>query len=378
MLAVADAKRRIPIENIDFHGRRLRDPAALCESGLQSFQARFRQPSIGASADVRAARDECLRATQQGGYQLPAHAQNRLSFDEIITTAHVRQAIKSMPRYKTPGEDGFPCDFYRCYAKELAPILAGAYRECMQDGRLTPGMRCSVITPIYKHKGSRLSWSNYRPITVSSAEYRILAKAVALRLNEVLQFLISPAQLGFQQDKYIGECTAAAQLLAARCARENVPGLMLLVDGDQAYDRVQWDWLHEVLMKMNMPASFCALIRMLYTDPCLSLKVNGTCSRSFCPLNGVKQGCPLSPLLYILSLQPFLALLEADNRSTTAGTLQGISTPGPHGRGMARLVHLTYADDLLILPHDASHMSRLERLLTLCTLACGAKIPLLC
>ena len=68
-----------------------------------------------------------------------------------------------------------------------------------------------------------------------------MAKAATICLTAVLQYLVSPEQLCFQMDKYIGECTACAQLLAQRCRDNGLPGLAVLLDGDKAYDiyRVQ-------------------------------------------------------------------------------------------------------------------------------------------
>ena len=123
---------------------------------------------------------------------------------------------------------------------------------------MPPHMRRTVVSLIYKEKGTPLDWNNYRPISVSAAEYRIMARAIQLRMNEVLQHVISPGQTGFQPDKYIGECTAFAQLVAARCAQRDEPGLLLLLDGEKAYDRVQHGWLQAVLVEMGFPPDFCS------------------------------------------------------------------------------------------------------------------------
>ena len=62
---------------------------------------------------------------------------------------------------------------------------------------------------------------------------------------------------------------------------------------------------------MGFPDSFRALVRVMYTRPELRIKVNGVCGDPFAPLNGVKQGCPCSPFLYIVCLQPLIDALES-------------------------------------------------------------------
>ena len=77
------------------------------------------------------------------------------------------------------------------------------------------------------------------------AEVRIMDKTIQMALGKEIQHIIGTNQVGFQRDKYIGEATALAQLLIARCKKpgNEMPGLMLLLDGEKAYDRVQHSWL---------------------------------------------------------------------------------------------------------------------------------------
>ena len=115
------------------------------------------------------------------------------------------------------------------------------------------------------------------------------------------------------------------------------------VDGEQAYDRCQWDWLDECLEAMAFPDSFRGIVRMLYTNPELRIKVNGVSGDAFSPLNGVKQGCPLSPFLYLICLQPLIDTLES-----ASSAVPGVRVPGPLGRGTIEAVVTAYADDLTI------------------------------
>ena len=133
------------------------------------------------------------------------------------------------------------------------------------------------------------------------------------------------------------------QLIAQRCAEQDIDGLLLQLDGEKAFDMVQHRWLAEVLEAMGFPPDFRDLVALLYRDAELVVKVNGHHGDAFTPLNGVKQGCPLSPLLYILSLQPLLASLEEDPH------IHGIAIPGDHGVGHEEARVSAYADDLLLM-----------------------------
>ena len=275
-----------------------------------------------------------------------------------------------MPLHKTPGEDGFPTEFYRAYGALLAPLLTEMYEDCLEAEEMHPHMRSATVSLIYKAKGSRLSWKNYRPIAVSCVEYKILAKAMQLSMDDVLQHVISPSQVGFQRGKYIGEATALVQLLTELCARRGQPGLLLMLDGAQAYDRVQWDWLFECLDAMQFPASFCRLVRLLYTQPELAIKVNGVVDTPFSVANGLRQGCPCSPLFYLVSLQPLIDFLE----SSAAPEGFGVVIPGPKGDASAsqEARAVAYADDLTVCMSGFSSLAALRVAMDLYHDAAGA------
>ena len=94
---------------------------------------------------------------------------------------------------------------------------------------------------------------------------------------------------------------------------------------------------------MAFPDSFRDIVRMLYANPELRIKVNGVSGDAFSPLNGVKQGCPLSPFLYLICLQPLIDTLES-----ASSAVPGVRVPGPLGRGTVEAVTAAYADDLTI------------------------------
>ena len=110
------------------------------------------------------------------------------------------------------------------------------------------------------------------------------------------------------------------------------------------------------------------MVRLLYDSPQVRVKVNGHYSEPFEPLNGVKQGCPLSPLLYIISMQPFLALLE------DSAAITGVTVPGPKGRGACSLKLLAYADDLLVCLDSYAQLPAFYELMCVYERASGAKV----
>ena len=366
-LEQADPERHMPIERVRDGNHLLDDVPSMVDSATRAFAKRFNQPYEASSPAVQQARTRLLHNVRK----LPGSQSRKLESERILQSEHVLQAINQMPLHKTPGSDGFPAEFYRAFGTELAPLLTEMYTDCLAAGEMTPLMRTATVSLVYKKKGSRLSWKNYRPLSVSSAEYKILAKAMQLQLDDVLQYVIGPSQVGFQRGKYIGEATALAQLVAEYCRRRQSPGLMLLLDGEQAYDKVQWSWLQDCMREMGFPSSFRSLVALLYARPELQMKVNGVTGSPFQVRNGVKQGCPLSPLLYIISLQPLLDSLEA----RTPG-LQGfgVQIPGPLGDAASpeEVRASGYADDVTIYLSGFARLLDLEPLMVDYHCAAGA------
>ena len=103
---------------------------------------------------------------------------------------NIKVAIKDLSRGSVPGVDKIPLDFYLVYRDEMAPCLSELFQTLLRRGELTPDMQRAVLSPVFKNKGERRDPTKYRPISVTTTEYRILAKCIAQRLNLAIPHLI--------------------------------------------------------------------------------------------------------------------------------------------------------------------------------------------
>ena len=118
------------------------------------------------------------------------------------------------------------------------------------------------------------------------------------------------------------------------------PAAILSLDQEKAFDRVDWAFLFKTMSKMGFGDSFIKWIRLLYTNPRCSVMINGHLSPFFFPSSGVRQGCPLAPLLYVLNMEVLACNIRASS-SVQCITLPGMSTPLP--------VLSLYADDVSVI-----------------------------
>ena len=92
-----------------------------------------------------------------------------------------------------------PLEYYIDHADGISPLLSRLFREILTHGRVTETMRLAILSPIFKNKGETHDPMRYRPISVTTMEYRILAKCIAQRLNEAVPFLIGDPQTGYSK-----------------------------------------------------------------------------------------------------------------------------------------------------------------------------------
>ena len=115
-----------------------------------------------------------LRAAMLG--KLPRSVARGLDIEAIINAENIIAAIKSLHRESTPGVDMMPLDFYIANLQRIAPQLSALYRELLQRGAVSQTMRHAVLSPLYKEKGERHDPKMYRPVSVTTIEYRILGR----------------------------------------------------------------------------------------------------------------------------------------------------------------------------------------------------------
>lgn len=123
--------------------------------------------------------------------------------------------------------------------------------------------------------------------------------------------------------------------LIHRIRQSDIEGLLLSTDTEKAFDRVSWDYMYETCKHIGFGNSMMTWVKSLYINPSAKIKMNDTYSDSIEIHNGTRQGCPLSPLLFILSIEPLIRTINLQ--------------PSIHGFNIDKRDYklAAYADDLL-------------------------------
>ena len=236
-----------------------------------------------------------------------------------LTQKECLEALKKMEPDKTPGTDGLPAEFYKVFWKDISFFLISALNYAFDSGCLSVTQRRGVIKLIPKKDAELYFIKNWRPITLLNTDYKIAAKSIANRIKLVLPNLINHDQTGFLKGRFIGENIRLIDSIIQYATERNIPGLLLFIDFEKAFDSLEWPFIHDTLRSYGFGASLINWVKTLYSHSESCILNNGWASNFFEIQRGVRQGCPLSPYLFMLSAE---VLATAIRKNTS---IKGIS-----------------------------------------------------
>ena len=255
-----------------------------------------------------------------------------IKMEKEITEQEILKVIKSLPNNKTPGEDGLPSEFYKVFWIDIKGLLLNAYRYSFENGQLSVTQKRGLLCLTPK-KSDPLLLKNWRPLTLLNQDYKILAKLVAERIKIALPYLIDQDQTGFLKGRYIGQNIVTIFDIMHHSEVQNIPALMISIDFEKVFDKLEWPFMFKCLDFFGFPTYIKEWVKILYTDIKSSVTNNGWHSEYFDLGRGVRQGCPLSPYLFILCAE-ILAMQTRENAK-----IEGIDN------GNKNYKILQYADD---------------------------------
>ena len=123
-------------------------------------------------------------------------------------------------------------------------------------------------------------------------------------------------QVGYIKGRYIGENVRIVEDMMFYTSKNNIPGFMVLIDYEKAFDMVKWDFLLRTQTTFNFGLNFIKWIRLLYNNISSYTMNNGYLSRNIKLSRGIRQGCPISALLFVLVAEMLSVKLRSDKNVT--------------------------------------------------------------
>ena len=153
---------------------------------------------------------------------------------------------------------------------------------------------------------------NWRPLTLLNCDYKLAAKAIANRLKVFLPNLINNDQTGFIKGRFIGENIRLMDSIICYAKEKNIPGLLLFLDFEKAFDTIEWPFIRKTLEFFGFGPGIIKWLNLFYQSSESCVLNNGWASDFFKIQRGVRQGCPLSPYLFVLSAEVLAKAIRKD------------------------------------------------------------------
>ena len=278
--------------------------------------------------------DPQIAAKLLGNIHTTVPPDDRSQLNRLISREELEKAVMKLKRNKSPGPDGLPAEFYQQFWNLLSDLYFDYICAVQNDG-FPDGKNCSVTTLIFKNKGDIGLLAYYRPIALMNVDVKILTKLLSMRLVTVLPKIIHESQTSVY-GRTIGDNINLVRDIIDLANKNDMEAALLFLDQEKAFDRVSHDFLFKVLDKFGIGSYFSNWVKTLYSNSSTRINVNGFLTNRVALRCGVRQGCPLSALLYVMIIE-ILALQLRANPNIVGFCIQG-----------EKLISSHYADDTVI------------------------------
>ena len=274
---------------------------------------------------------------EESRQHVPLQNGSYLIDDSPFTNAELDLVLSKLKRNKSPGADGVSVELFKWLNAQNRLIVLDAANCCLQNGYMQPEDLQAIVASIYK-KGDSSLLSNYRPISLLNSCYKVVAALVKIRLDAGLDTWLMQTQYGFRKSKSTSQAIFVARRLQDISEKSRSSSTLILLDWEKAFDKVSHKKLIETLHRLLVPEKIVTLISSFYCKPQFKVKAGADESTWRTQMAGIRQGCPLSPYLFVL----LMGALFSDLKRELCTKRQQEPIDGIH------FAEVLYADDTLI------------------------------
>ena len=260
-----------------------------------------------------------------------------------ILPCEVEKAIKSQKMGKSPGPGKITNEMMKGSLKELTPILTNIFNNILLSGNIPIQWTKSHIILIHK-KGDKENIENYRPISLMSNVYKILAKIILDRMSPMLDEQQPVEQAGFRRGFSTIDHIHTVKQILEKYNEYNKRVYIAFVDYTKAFDSLNHKYIWDTLEKQGIPTIYINIIKNIYGNSQARIRLE-TLGKEFLIERGVRQGDPLSPKLFSAVLENIFRNLNWEDF--------GLNIDG------SNLTHLRFADDLVLFDEKPETLEKM-------------------
>ena len=327
-------------------GELITDQAGLLQEQVNFYKQLYNHHTDNTGTDIR---DDVNNFVE--GLEFPKLTDNEsLACEGLISYEEATEAIKSMKNGSAPGCDGLTIEFIKFFWNKCGKLIVDSFNCSFDKGSLSYSQKRGILKLLFKgNDAPREKLGSWRPITLTNTDYKILAKVLAMRLSGVIQKLVSIDQVGYLKGRNAASVVRTIDDVVNYLNVTGKSGYLLAIDYSKAFDTISRDYLTQSFKTFGFGEGFQKWVKVLFEGSETSINHCGWVSEPFTVSNGIRQGCPFSPLAYVLAVE----LLAIKIRHST---IQGI-TPYPRDTGKTPVKIKQLADDTTLFLKDRIEMN---------------------
>jgi hypothetical protein len=220
------------------------------------------------------------------------------------------------PKKSSPGPDGIPFVAFSAVLTISKLVLGECAKDLLDGGDPPDDFNFATLVLLPKKPSVEVDGTMWyapkdtRPISIVNTDNRLIANVFRNTLTNFADKTCAPEQRGFLTKRYLLENVVDVDIEARRMYLKGRDGTLILIDLTAAFPSLGREYMFRTLKTQGVPDSFINAIGKLYTNNKNFIKLDGKTSEAFTVKSGVRQGCPLSPVLFALALDPFLCYLR--------------------------------------------------------------------
>ena len=277
------------------------------------------------------------------------------------TKGEIKNAIKTLKNGKAAGPDGIPAEAIKADIELSTNVLYNIIGNIWEKGELPKDWREGYLVKLPK-KGDLTDCSNYRGIMLLSVPGKVLNRIILERIKKAVDGLLRDEQAGFRQNKSCLDQIAALRIIIEQCTEWNASLYINFIDFEKAFDSVDRENLWKLLRHYGIPPKLTDLIKNTYHNMRCRIIHDGKLTEAFEIESGVRQGCLLSPFLFLL-------VIDWVMKNTTENRKNGIQWTL-----FKQLEDLDFADDIALLAQSHKQMQEKTAILDSWAQQLGLKI----